>query len=74
MKITLIAAALVLLGEAPAYAYLDPGTGSLIYQTALALFLGLGFALRKGRTSISRFMRRLTGRAADPEIARDDRG
>ena len=62
---TLLAAAaalLVLIGERPAYAYVDPGTGSLIYQTALSILLGLGFALRRSRASLSRLVRRLSGR------------
>ena len=35
-------ALIVAIGERPAYAYIDPGTGSLIYQTALTVLLGLG--------------------------------
>jgi hypothetical protein len=62
------AAVLLLVGERPAYAYIDPGTGSLIYQTALTVLLGVGFMLRRSRQSIARFVRRLSGRAsgADP--------
>lgn len=52
------AVALLLIAERPAYAYIDPGTGSLIYQTALTLLLGLGFMLRRSRESISRFVKR----------------
>lgn len=55
------AAAVFLLGERPAYAYIDPGTGSLIYQTALTLLLGLGLVLRQSRESIVRFVKRLGG-------------
>ena len=53
--------AVFLLGERPAYAYIDPGTGSLIYQTALTLLLGLGLVLRQSRQSIVRFVKRLGG-------------
>jgi hypothetical protein len=56
------AAVLLLVAERPAWAYIDPGTGSLIYQTALTVLLGLAFALRRSRASISRFVRRLSGR------------
>lgn len=62
---TLVAAAallMVLVAERPAFAYIDPGTGSLIYQTALTVLLGLGFVLRRSRESISRFVRRCAGR------------
>lgn len=60
-------AAVFLLGEAPAYAYLDPGTGSLIYQTALSLLLGVGLVLRQSRHVIARFVRRLRGLPAAPD-------
>jgi len=33
--------------SADAYAYLDPGTGSLLYQTMLAALLGAGFVFRR---------------------------
>jgi hypothetical protein len=56
------AALLILIGERPAFAYVDPGTGSLIYQTALTLLLGIGVVLRRSRASLARFVRRLGGR------------
>jgi hypothetical protein len=64
---------LLLLAERPAYAYIDPGTGSLIYQTALTLVLGLGFMLRRSRQSVVRFVKRLGGRdtAAGSADSRD---
>ena len=58
------AVAVFLLGERPAYAYIDPGTGSLIYQTALTVLLGLGLVLKQSRQSIVRFVKRLSGRDA----------
>ena len=72
---TLLVTALVLLliAERPAYAYIDPGTGSLIYQTVLTILLGLGFMLRRSRASISRFVRRFGGRDAAPDSAADCR-
>jgi hypothetical protein len=45
-------------------AYIDPGTGSIIYQTALTVLLGLGLVLRRSRESVSRFFKRLSGRDA----------
>jgi hypothetical protein len=53
---------MLLIAEQPAYAYIDPGTGSLIYQTALTVLLGVGFVLRRSRESIARFVKRLSGR------------
>lgn len=61
------AAWLLLLTERPAHAYIDPGTGSLIYQTALTLLLGAGLVVRRARGTIARFVRRLGGRGAGPE-------
>ena len=65
-----VAAAFVsLIGERPAYAYIDPGAGSLIYQTALTALLGLVYMLGRSRASISRFVRRLGGRDVPPDRA-----
>ena len=71
----LVAAAvlLVLLAERPAYAYVDPGTGSLIYQTALTALLGLGFMMRRSRESVLRFIRRLSGRDVASDTGADQR-
>ena len=55
-------AMLLLISEQPAHAYIDPGSGSLIYQTALTLLLGAGFFFRRTLASIGRLFR---GRAAD---------
>ncbi len=63
---------LVLIGERPAHAYIDPGTGSLIYQTVLTVLLGLGFMLRRSRASISRFVRRF-GRGVTPDRVAESR-
>lgn len=62
MPIPILAAALLLIGEQPALAYVDPGTGSLLYQTALTIILGLGLTFRRVRTSIADFVKRLGGR------------
>ncbi len=58
----ILAAALLLLFPADALAYIDPGTGSLAYQMALALLLGLSLVFRrtwqKALLVIGRFFRR----------------
>jgi hypothetical protein len=74
-KALLAAAALllVLVAEQPAYAYIDPGAGSLIYQTALTVLLGLGFMMRRSRESIGRFFRRLSGRDVASDSGADPR-
>jgi hypothetical protein len=48
-----------------ALAYLDPGSGSLIFQSLLAILFGLGVGLRAFRASIARFFDRLFGRNKD---------
>ena len=56
----------ILASEHPAHAYIDPGSGSLIYQALLAGLLCLGFTLRRTTDALSRLMRRFSGRDADP--------
>lgn len=69
MLIPFLAVALLLLGERSAFAYVDPGTGSLIYQTALTIVLGLGLVFRRVRVSIADFVKRLGGRSVDSDRA-----
>jgi hypothetical protein len=60
--ILFLAAVLFVIGERHAFAYVDPGTGSLLYQTALTIVLGLGLVFRRVRVSIVDFVKRLGGR------------
>jgi hypothetical protein len=62
---------LLLISERPVHAYIDPGSGSLIYQTALAMLLGAGFYFRKTLASIARLFR---GRGADTAGELEARG
>jgi hypothetical protein len=50
-----------------AHAYIDPGAGSLIYQTVLAVLLGLGFFLRSTREKIARLVKSLFVRRGSRE-------
>ena len=61
------ALAVFLLGERSALAYVDPGTGSLLFQTALTVLLGLGLVMRRVRGTIAGFVRRLAGRGIDSD-------
>jgi hypothetical protein len=63
--VVLMAVAILLLGERAAYAYVDPGTGNLIYQTLLTLVIGVGLVFRQVRYSVGRFFKRLAGRNPD---------
>lgn len=48
----------VLLCEQPAHAYIDPGSGSLLYQAILAAVLGVGFKFRRMLGTLNRVGRR----------------
>ena len=63
--------ALLLLLERPAHAYIDPGSGSLIYQALLAGLLGLGFAFRRTAETIGHIVRRFSGRHAPSDKTSD---
>lgn len=63
----------VLLFERPAHAYIDPGSGSLIYQALLAGLLGLGFTFRRTKDAITHFVRTRFGRGGSHDGAGPDR-
>ncbi len=49
-----------------ALAYIDPGSGSFLFQSLLAIVVGAGFAIKLSWQSIKRFMRqRILGRNGD---------
>lgn len=60
-----------------AYAYLDPGTGSFLLQTALAVIAGAAIAIKAYWYRLKIFFSRLFGRAQrdsdDTKPDRDDR-
>ncbi len=58
-----------------AWAYIDPGTGSVIYQTLLVILLGAGFLFRKTWSKLLSITRaRMNGgQAANPIDTRDPR-
>jgi hypothetical protein len=45
----------LLAAPATANAYIDPGTGSLLFQSLLAVLFGVGVAFRKLRIWLARF-------------------
>jgi hypothetical protein len=59
---------MLLIAERPVLAYIDPGSGSLIYQTALGLLLGFGFMFRRVVAGVSRLFK---GRAHTDDDAPD---
>ena len=62
----LLLAVLTLAGTAPAHAYLDPATGSYVFQILMAGLLGILFALKMFWRSVMTFagdvVRRITQR------------
>jgi hypothetical protein len=72
VPIFILATLLLLIGEGEALAYVDPGTGSLLYQTALTLILGFGLVFRRVRVTVADFVKRLTGRESGPHHADTD--
>lgn len=67
MLILSLAAVAFLLAERSAYAYVDPGTGSLLFQAALTMLFGLGLAVRRIRGSVAGFVKRLATRGGASE-------
>jgi len=47
-------------------AYIDPGTGALLWQTILAAFVGFLFYLKKTRRWIMGVFRKMFGRGQKP--------
>jgi hypothetical protein len=60
---------MLMMAEQPAHAYIDPGSGSLIYQTAIGLLLGFGFMFRRVAAGVTRFFR---GRSHADTHAQED--
>lgn len=69
MFILVCAAVVLLIGERPAFAYIDPGVGSLLYQTVLTLILGFGLVSRRVRVSVVDFFKRVGGRGGSSSHA-----
>jgi hypothetical protein len=60
MNLVLLFVFLVLsLPAAPAFAYLDPGTGSYLFQIMVASLIGGAFAIKTYWSKIKTFMRDL---------------
>jgi len=53
---------MLLLFPKDAYAYIDPGVGSYIFQILIAVLLGTLFYLKFFLRRVRNFIRRLTGR------------
>jgi hypothetical protein len=56
---------LLVLSTAPAYAYIDPGSGSFMIQMLLAGFFTLLFMLKNLRTKVVTYVRSLFKKRSD---------
>ncbi len=68
MRILLIVFVLVLLPDS-AFAYVDPGTGSYIFQLLLAGLLGALYLLRQYWSRVKSFVRSKLGKGSSDEEA-----
>ena len=59
--------AIYMISISPAYAYLDPGTGSLIIQMAIAGLLGFIYTLKIYWSNFKTFINRMLGREVTEE-------
>ena len=58
-SVLLMSVLAIVVVPAPAYAYIDPGSGTIIVTTVLGLIAAVGFTFRK---FFYRLKRRITGR------------
>ncbi len=65
VRVVVLATILVGILAIPAYAYIDPGTGSYILQMALAFLLGALFALKMFWQNVKAFFVRVFSRRSD---------
>ncbi|NIW49253.1 MAG: hypothetical protein GWN30_32150, partial [Gammaproteobacteria bacterium] len=69
---------IVMLFPRDVFAYLDPGTGSLVIQAIIAIFIGAGLFIGHIRIKVSRFfsslMKRIKGKKTetDPSDSREN--
>ena len=57
---TVLLFTLIFLLAKPAHAYLDPGTGSYIFQVAVATFLASGYFLRNKLSDVGAIVKKVT--------------
>ena len=73
LAICTLAALLQMLLAPPAYAYLDPGTGSYIFQLLLAGIVGFAFVIKVFWSRIKGFFTKLlTRNQSQPEGSPED--
>lgn len=71
LEFVALALAVVAMFPADALAYLDPGSGSMLWQTALTLLLGAGVAVRSLRHKLWALLTRARPMGREAEKDRD---
>lgn len=70
VKILVLCSAVLIATAQPAYCYIDPGSGSMIWQLLVSAFIGMAFYFRKFITGVfSKFKRSNDG----PEISHGEK-
>jgi hypothetical protein len=64
--VALLGVPFLIASEQPLQAYIDPGTGSMVYQMVLTAVLGAGFIFRRTLASLLQLVR---GRSHDGQAA-----
>lgn len=72
MTVLVVVGLLSLAFPQSAYAYLDPGTGSLIIQVIVAAFLGVAFAAKVYWRNIRTFVANRFSKEAESDQEEDD--
>ena len=68
VSIMILVALLQVIFTPPAHAYLDPGTGSYIFQLLIAGAVGLAFVIKVFWGRIKGFFTRLFSRTGEPQV------
>ncbi|NIZ00154.1 hypothetical protein [Thalassospira lucentensis] len=71
-KMALLSGAALLTLTSPAYAYLDPGTGSIILQAVVGAVAALSVGFAAARQQIKAFFAKLFGKDKDPNSPEDE--
>lgn len=74
MMLFILTAALLLTLTKTAYAYLDPGTGSYVFQVILAMILGALYTLKLYWGKIIMFLKGMFGKKEQPSNSLNQKG
>lgn len=70
VKLSILCSAVIIATAQPAYCYIDPGSGSMIWQLLLSAFIGMAFYFRKFITGVFSRFKKSNG---DPEMSHGEK-